>query len=79
MVHDDNETLKVFIENEAGSYEKKTYDERTLAHLETKPVSAAYPFAYGLVIGTRGDDGDAVDGEALALGDHAGLQTDCAA
>jgi inorganic pyrophosphatase len=61
MAHDSNETLQVFIENEAGSREKRTYDERTLKHLATRPVSAAYPFPYGFVIGTTGDDGDAVD------------------
>lgn len=61
MAHDSNDTLQVFIENEAGSREKKTFDERTLEHLKTESVSAAYPFAYGFVMGTAGDDGDAVD------------------
>ncbi len=53
--------MRVFIENEAGSRRKNTYDERTLQHLATADVSAAYPFPYGFVIGTVSGDGDAVD------------------
>ncbi|MGE0063349.1 MAG: inorganic diphosphatase [Xanthobacteraceae bacterium] len=53
--------MQVFIENEAGAREKKTFDERSLQHLKTAPISAAYPFAYGFVIGTVSGDGDAVD------------------
>jgi inorganic pyrophosphatase len=53
--------MRVFIENEAGSRRKNTYDERTLRHLGTAEVSAAYPFPYGFVIGTVSGDGDAVD------------------
>ena len=53
--------MQVFIENEAGSRQKNTYDERTLAHLRSETVSRAYPFPYGFVLGTRSGDGDAVD------------------
>ena len=53
--------MRVFIENEAGSRRKNRYDERTFAHLGSAEVSAAYPFAYGFVLGTRSGDGDAVD------------------
>jgi len=53
--------MRVFIENEAGSRRKNTYDERTLRHLATADVSAAYPYPYGFVIGTLSGDGDAVD------------------
>ncbi len=53
--------LLVFIENEAGSRLKNTFDERTLALLRSETVSAPYPFAYGFVPGTRAGDGDAVD------------------
>lgn len=53
--------MRVLIENEAGSRRKNTYDERTLRLLGTAEVSAAYPFAYGFVIGTRAGDGDAAD------------------
>lgn len=53
--------MQVFIENEAGSRRKNTYDERTLQHLGWAEVSAAYPFPYGFVIDTISGDGDAVD------------------
>ncbi len=53
--------MRVLIENEAGSRRKNTYDERTLAHVGSAEVSAAYPFPYGFVLGTRSGDGDAVD------------------
>jgi inorganic pyrophosphatase len=53
--------MRVFIENEAGSRRKSTYDERTLRLLSTADVSAAYPYPNGFVIGTMSGDGDAVD------------------
>ena len=53
--------MRVFIENEAGSRTKNLYDQRTLAHLGTTPVSLQYPYPYGFVIDTSGGDGDAVD------------------
>jgi len=70
--------MRVFIENEAGSRRKNTFDERTLRHLGSSEVSASYPFAYGFVIGTTSGDGDAVDcfvvtGRRLA----SGKQIDC--
>jgi inorganic pyrophosphatase len=74
----DGKSMRVFIENEAGSRRKNTYDERTLRHLATADVSAAYPYPYGFVIGTLSGDGDAVDcfvitGEPL----RAGATVDC--
>jgi inorganic pyrophosphatase len=53
--------VRVFIENEAGSNDKNTFDERTLAFLRRERVSRSYPYPYGFVLGTRGGDGDAVD------------------
>jgi inorganic pyrophosphatase len=53
--------MQVFIENEAGARRKHVYDERTLERLRTVEVSAAYPFPYGFVPGTVGEDGAAVD------------------
>jgi len=53
--------MRVLIENEAGSRRKNTFDERTLRLVGTAEVSAAYPFAYGFVIGTLAGDGDAAD------------------
>ena len=53
--------MRVFIENEAGSRQKNTYDEATRVLLGTVEVSCAYPFPYGFVLDTRSGDGDAVD------------------
>lgn len=53
--------MQVFIENEAGSREKNTFDERSLRLMKTATVSAPYPFPYGFVLGTKSGDGDAVD------------------
>jgi inorganic pyrophosphatase len=53
--------MRVMIENEAGSRRKNTYDEETLTWLKAEDVSAAYPFPYGFVIGTKSEDGDAAD------------------
>lgn len=53
--------MNVFIENEAGSLVKHFYNEKTLTLLGTTTVSRAYPFPYGFVLNTRGEDGDNVD------------------
>src|SRR5262245_47174286 len=42
--------MRVFIENEAGSRRKNSYDETTLQHIGSTEVSAAYPYPYGFVI-----------------------------
>lgn len=54
-------TIKVFIENEAGSSEKNIFNEKTLEYKKTHTVSAPYPFPYGFVIGTTSGDGDNLD------------------
>jgi inorganic pyrophosphatase len=53
--------MKVFIENEAGSFVKHLYDEKTLELKGTTRVSHAYPFPYGFVLNTTAEDGDNVD------------------
>lgn len=53
--------MRVLIENEAGSRRKNTYDETSLLWLKAEDVSAAYPFPYGFVVGTKAGDGDAAD------------------
>jgi inorganic pyrophosphatase len=53
--------VNVFIENEAGSLVKHLYNEKTQTLLGTAAVSRAYPFPYGFVLNTRGEDGDNVD------------------
>jgi inorganic pyrophosphatase len=53
--------VKVFIENEAGSFIKHLYNEKTLTLKGTVVVSRAYPFPYGFVPHTSAEDGDNVD------------------
>ncbi|MEY4550209.1 MAG: hypothetical protein RL685_6404 [Pseudomonadota bacterium] len=54
-------SIRVFIENEAGSDIKNVHDERTLTYLGSKRVARPYPYAYGFVLDTRSDDGDNLD------------------
>jgi len=53
--------LKVFIENQAGSFVKHLHDETTLELKGTTRVSRPYPLPYGFVIDTSAEDGDNVD------------------
>jgi inorganic pyrophosphatase len=53
--------MKVFIENEAGSRVKHEHDEKTLQLKGTTIVSRAFPWPYGFVLDTTGEDGDNVD------------------
>jgi len=53
--------IKVLIQVEAGSCDKKFYNERTLEYLETRRGSRPYPYHYGFIIGTSAADGDCVD------------------
>jgi inorganic pyrophosphatase len=53
---------KVFIQVEAGSCEKKLYNEKTLEYKGTRQGSIPYPYAYGFILETSaGDDGDNLD------------------
>lgn len=56
-----DDKFKVFIENEAGSSTKNTYDEKTLRFLKSETVARPYPFPYGFVLDTLSGDGDGVD------------------
>ena len=53
--------MKVFIENEAGSYQKNLYDEKTLEYRKTVRVSRKYPYPCGFIMDTTSEDGDNVD------------------
>lgn len=53
--------MKVFIENEAGSFVKHLYDEKTMELKGTTQVSRPYPLPYGFVLNTSAEDGDNVD------------------
>ena len=54
-------TVRVFIQNEAGSHQKNYHDEKRLVWQRAVTVSRAYPFPYGFVIDTSADDGCNVD------------------
>ena len=53
--------IKVCIQVEAGSRDKRLYNERTLEYKETRRVSRPYPYAYGFIVGTSAADGDNLD------------------
>jgi inorganic pyrophosphatase len=53
--------IRVLIQVAADSSEKRLYNEMTLEHKETRQISKLYPYPYGFIIGTRSEDGDAVD------------------
>jgi inorganic pyrophosphatase len=72
--------LKVFIENEAGSFVKHIHNEKTLALLGTTRVSRAFLFPYGFVLNTTAEDGDNVDCYVLTSRDlRTGQIVDCEA
>jgi len=54
-------TMKVFIENEAGSNIKNIFDETTLEYSRSRQVSSNYPFPYGFLLDTKSGDGDNLD------------------
>jgi len=53
--------MKVFIQNEAGSFVKHIHHEKTLELKGEEQVSRAYPFPYGFILDTTAEDGDNVD------------------
>jgi len=53
--------MKVFIQNETGSFVKHSHDEKTLELKREEWVSRAYPFPYGFILGTTAEDGDNAD------------------
>lgn len=53
--------MKVFIQNETGSFVRHDYNEKTLELLGESRVSRAFPFPYGFLLDTTAPDGDNVD------------------
>lgn len=53
--------MKVFTENERGKAIKNIFNERTLEYVESRTVSAPYPYPYGFVTETLSGDGDCLD------------------
>lgn len=59
----DNEQVQVVIETPAGSQHKYAFDEKTgLFRLKkTLPLGMVFPFDFGFIPGTKGEDGDPLD------------------
>ena len=55
------DSVDVFIEVSAGSAECRKFNEETLEYRYSRHSGIPYIYAYGFIIGTRTDDGDAVD------------------
>ncbi len=70
--------MKVFIQNEAGSNKKNYHDEKTLVWKRRVSVSRRYPYPYGFVVGTTGEDGYNVDCFVLTTDRlHSGELVEC--
>lgn len=70
--------MKVFVQNEAGSFVKNYYDEKALQFERAVRVSRAYPFPYGFILNTTADDGLNVDCFVLTkTAVHTGQIVDC--
>ena len=53
--------MKVFIQNEAGSFVKRIHHEKTLELKGDQQVSRAHPYPYGFILDITAEDGDNVD------------------
>ena len=53
--------IDVFIEVSRGSDKKSKYDENTFDFIKSVEMLRPYPYPYGFIIGTKGDDEEAVD------------------
>ena len=53
--------VQMFIQVAAGSCDRNISNESTLEFLETRPGSLPYPYPYGFITGTVGEDGCCVD------------------
>ena len=59
MPDQEQHTITVFVENEAGSNIKHHYNEATFTVERTEQVGAHYPYPYGFIPDTIAPDGDA--------------------
>lgn len=48
--------FQVCIQAEAGSFERRYYNEKTLEYLRTRQLSIPTPYAYGFILDTNADD-----------------------
>lgn len=53
--------IKVFVEAERGSFEKRKYNEKTLEYQGSRQTILSYPFPYGFIMKTETEDGDGID------------------
>jgi inorganic pyrophosphatase len=53
--------IKVFIQVDAGSREKKLYNEKMLEYKGTRQASLPYLYPYGFILDTNAGDGDNLD------------------
>jgi len=78
--HGDRGDLRIVVESPRGSALKLAYEPslRQFVVSRALPLGVVYPYDWGFVPGTRGDDGDPVD--AMALHDFAtspGILLEC--
>ncbi len=69
--YDDHGALRVIVESPRGASLKLAYEAslRMFSISRALPLGVVYPFDWGFIPGTRGDDGDPID--AMALHDAA--------
>jgi len=53
--------MKVFIEQNCEPYKKNVCDKATVAYSKTVDFHLTYPYPYGYIVGTLGEDGDELD------------------
>ena len=53
--------IKIFVEAETGSFEKRQYNEKTLEYKGIRRSILSYPFPYGFIMKTETEDGDGID------------------
>jgi inorganic pyrophosphatase len=53
--------IKVCIQIEAGSFDRRIYNEKTLEYKGTHRTSRPFPYPYGFILETNAADGDNVD------------------
>lgn len=71
-------TIKIFVEAEAGSFEKRQYNEKTLEYKGIRRGILSYPFPYGFIMKTETEDGDGIDAYIITKDDlKAGQIVDC--
>src|SRR5437588_4365937 len=65
--YDDDGALRVVVESPRGSSLKLDFDPDTRVFTVSRelPLGIAYPFDWGFIPGTRGDDGDPIDAMSL--------------